>query len=36
MALMEKGLLERDASGAYKIADIDVWVEMSKAATLPA
>ena len=33
MTLTEKGLLERDISGAYKIADIDVWFELSKATT---
>ena len=33
MTLTEKGLLERDVSGAYKIADIDVWFELSKATT---
>ena len=34
--LAEKGLLARDVSGTYKIADIDVWYQLSKAATLPA
>ena len=33
MTLTEKGLLERDVGGAYKIADIDVWFELSKATT---
>ena len=33
MTLTEKGLLDRDVSGAYKIADIDVWFELSKATT---
>ncbi len=31
--MTETGLLERDVSGAYKIADIDVWFELSKATT---
>ena len=33
MTLTERGLLERDVGGAYKIADIDVWFELSKATT---
>ena len=33
ITLTEKGLLERDVNGAYKIADIDVWFELSKATT---
>ena len=34
--LAEKGLLGRDVSGCYKIADPDVWFELSKGAILPA
>ena len=34
--LAEKGLLGRDVSGTYKIADIDLWFQLSKAATLAA
>ena len=34
--LAEKGLLGRDVSGTYKIADPDVWFELSKAITRPA
>ena len=28
--LAEKGLLVRDVNGGYQIADIDVWLELSK------
>ena len=35
MTLTGKDLLERDVSGAYKISDIDVWFDLSGAATLP-
>ena len=34
--LAGKGLLDRDVSGTYKIADPDVWFELSKAITRPA
>ena len=33
--LTDKGLLSRDVNGAYKITDIDVWFDLSGAATLP-
>ena len=32
--LADKGLLSRDEGGAYKVRDIDGWLELSQAATL--